>query len=159
MKKALFILLAIGVFCANDALADWRNTRWGMTVKEIAEATGEYASTASENYVSEGGMKMFRRYIYDPNTKGLSAVAMQPAKREDCDKLVTALQAKYGPDSLPAIAPQWRKKSGSYTWDYDENSVVVFRVRADEDIFFGCTVVYEVKSKSTVTKSTLKDVL
>ena len=165
MKKVLFTLLVFGLCYVNSAHADWRNTRWGMTVKEVSEATGEVARSMIGNNATEGGIRMSRHYEYAPDSKGLVRVVMSPYEMQDCANLLTAIQDKYGTDSLPNIDQKWDEKNGTYLWDCDENTVIYFKTYVgisryeSKESLYRCSIIYQQKGKDTPTRGKLKDVL
>ena len=93
------------------AQADWRFTRWGMSVAQVVSA-GEAAEThaisdlkkdrvndlqrLAEGNVTEAGVALVAEFYFTPDTQRLAMVRYRPAKDLACEDQEAAAVKQYG---------------------------------------------------------------
>jgi len=102
------------VFLPLPVLADWQYTRWGMTPKEVIEASGQttakipnpkkYSSKAANALLSApfttGRFKFVVRFLFDKKLSRLVGVHLTVLDPKLCPNLEEAMFSKYGkPDA------------------------------------------------------------
>jgi hypothetical protein len=132
-RKTVFGLVSLASLATvQPASADWQYTKWGMTVPQVAAASGGKATPLTDKGLDRGtdivrlqapytsGAFVFTaRFLFDASTERLSRVDLKLENGKMCADLHGALYTKYGPPDTtkPSVAMLsiWRDRASSST--------------------------------------------
>ncbi len=119
----------LAIMSTGPALADWQYTRWGMSPREVIEASGG-AAKPHNNLADNGptqrskvvapyrsGEHLFRsRFVFDPLDR-LIIVMLELSDPSKCPELYRDLTSAYGPPQSFGVGRSlpkwWDKKNGN----------------------------------------------
>lgn len=111
-RSASLAAIACVVLLPAIAHADWQNTRWGMTEKQVRSAVKNLEMASQEEIDKKkfrdgsvlslkgkyySGDLEFRAYFYfDGDVRGLSHVTLEHTTPKQCPAIMGALKSRYG---------------------------------------------------------------